>query len=85
MKGKLSKNILLAIVFGVLAYALGVVLVVFTQYDGNFDASALIDKIPLILLAVGLVGGFVAPFFKKGKNNNENPFKNGKRKSDFHL
>lgn len=68
MKGKLSKNILFAIIFGILAYAVGVVAIVFIQMGGKFETKALIDKIPLILLAAGLLTGFVAPFFKKDKN-----------------
>lgn len=61
LSGKMKKSLIFAAIFAVLAYALGVVIVVFTQLDGSFDPSAFTNKLSLILLAVGIVVGLIVP------------------------
>ena len=64
MKGKLKKNLVLALTFGIIGYIVGIILVVFTQLDGGFEITAFYDKLALIALAVGFVLGFFIPYMK---------------------
>ena len=53
------------ILLGIFGYAIGVVLVIFLNYDGKFSTAVLTDSLSLIFLAGGVVTGLFLPFFKK--------------------
>ena len=63
MKDKLKKSLIFGLIFAVLGYAIGVALVVFTQYDGGFETGALTDQISLLFLAGGFLLGLLASTF----------------------
>ena len=61
LKGKLKKSLIFALIFGIVTYVVGIIVVIFTQLDGAFETSVFSNTLPLALLAVGLVVGFIVP------------------------
>ena len=64
---KFKLSIILMLVFGILGYAIGVVISYFTQEGTRDIVAALVNTISFAMLAIGIIGGLCTALLSKGK------------------